>query len=197
MDTLLGKKARAAIEDLRRRYYVDPQHTTQVCRLALALFHQTMELHGLAPQARELLEAGALLHDLGRSQGDQGHHKRSRDLILEHGLPGFPLDELRTVACLARYHRKADPDPGHRSFNDLPEQLQEIVRRLAAILRIADGLDRAHESTVEEIRAEAAPGGWRIAVRQTRPSRMDIWGAERKAGLFEAVFGVKTEIAAE
>ena len=197
MDPLLNDETRAAMEALCARYDVDREHTRQVCRLALDLFDQTTELHGLAPQARELLEAGALLHDIGRARSDQRHHKNSRDLILEHGLPGLAEDELRMVACLARYHRKADPDPGHVFYKDLPAQSQEIVRRLAALLRIADGLDRAHESTVESVRAEAAPGGWRLVVRQKQLSRMDIWGAERKSGLFRAVFGTKTEIVAE
>ncbi len=175
---------------------IEPGHALQVCETALALFDQTMELHALGPRERVLLEAAALLHDTGYRIGVQRHHKHSRDVILGLELPGFSDEERTVVACIARYHRKADPKPEHTLFGALSETDQEIVRRLAALLRIADGLDRLHISSTQAVRVKREDTLVRILVDQRRPCPTDIWGGQRKCGLFERVFNVRVELIA-
>ena len=158
-----------ALRALAREIDLEPDHVFQVCKTALSIFDQTHELHLLGAAERPLLEAGALLHDCGFQRGPQRHHKHSRDLILELELPGFSDSEKKIVACVARYHRKAAPEPTHAVFRDLSPQEQAVVSRLAAILRVADGLDRLHVASAQSIRVEregeqpphhrAEPGG--------------------------------------
>ncbi|NTU51408.1 MAG: HD domain-containing protein, partial [Candidatus Aminicenantes bacterium] len=107
---------------LARDIDLEPDHVFQVCKTALSIFDQTGELHQLGAAERPLLEAGALLHDCGFQRGPQRHHKHSRDLILELELPGFSESEKKIVACVARYHRKAAPEPTHAVFRDLSSQ---------------------------------------------------------------------------
>lgn len=173
----------------------EPGHARHVRTLARLLFDQTKSLHGLGRRERRVLEAGALLHDTGLRRGVNRHHKHSRDIILDLDLPGFSEEEKAVIACLARYHRKAPPRPDHRVFRDLAPETQRTVRVLAAILRIADGLDRAHLAASRGLRVALNGTDCRIAVDQSAESQTDLWGAMRKRDLFEEVFGVRVEIA--
>ena len=119
------------------------------------------------------------------------HHKHTLRLIAESALPGFSPVEQQMVANIARYHRKAVPKPKHPAFGELDATQQAIVTRLAAILRMADGLDRAHEDAVEQLDASAtSPVHWLVEVRGDGDLAYATWGAERKAGLFEDTFDV-------
>lgn len=172
----------------------DPAHSIHVCALASQLFDATASLHAMGLRERILLQAAALLHDTGHSVDPLVHHKKSRDIILAERLTGFTKRDVRIVACVARYHRKAHPKPGHRVYVDLRPQDQQLVQRLAAILRIADGLDRSHTSSGRSLRFETTPLGYRIVISQCAPNEADLWGANRKRGLFEEVFGKPVEI---
>lgn len=187
----------AAAHRLMREQDPEPSHAEQVCRTSLSLFDQTKEIHGLGAEERRLLEAGALLHDIGYAKGAAGHHKASRDAILVARLEGFTAVELRIIACLARYHRKADPKPSHKVYCDLPESLRSVVCKLAALLRIADGLDRSHDASAQALRVEREGKKVRIWVSQEPVNELDIWGAERKRGLFESVYGCSVRIRGE
>jgi len=151
-------------------------------------------MHGLGPGEQRLLVAAALLHDVGWPVRPEAHHKGSRDLILKAPLAGFSEEERRMIACLARYHRKAHPSARHKVYRDLNQSAREKVRMLAAILRIADGLDRAHAATVKALEVCRDGQTLTIAVQQTPGCGIDLMGAERKKGLFEAVFGVDVVI---
>lgn len=175
----------------------NPEHATQVRAIALALFDETVELHGLDPAERRLLEAAALLHDIGHSMRRKPHHKASRDGILDAEFEEFTEREQRMIACVARYHRKAHPKRDHRIYRDLDPVDQVIVHALAAILRIADGLDRAHASSVAGVRARLVGDVLRITVTQRFPFEEDVEGGMRKRRLFEQTFGVTVEIEAE
>ncbi|MFW6163933.1 MAG: HD domain-containing protein [Planctomycetota bacterium] len=165
-------------------------HLEHVARLAVLLFDELAPLHGLGDRERELLCCAALLHDVGVSVRYKGHHKHSLRLILDNPLPGFSPDEMLLVANLARYHRKARPKAKHEHFQRLDEADQETVRRLAAILRLADGLDRAHEDAVEQVDAvRQSPVQWVIEVRGRGDLGYAVWAGERKAPLFEETFG--------
>ena len=186
----------ACAEELLQGVGVEVGHCRQVSRLAVALFEQTASLHGLNPEARALLACGGLLHDIGVSVTYQRHHKHSRDLILAAPLPALTPRETPIVANLARYHRKGHPSPEHAHFARLDPADRELVRKLAALLRIADGLDRTHTNAVTSLEAsQTRPGRWRISVEGRGALTAELWAArEKKAGLFEEVFGVRVAI---
>lgn len=183
-----------AAAEYARVHDEDPEHGAQVCRLAMRLFEQTKSLHNLTSRDKRLLAAAAFLHDLGWSTRPEAHHKGSRDIILEVSLTGFDQEEVKIIACLARYHRKAHPKEKHKIYRDLSETAREKVRKLAAILRIADGFDRAHAGTVKKLESRLDGDVLTIAVKQDPRSAIDIMGATRKKGLFEEVFGVDVVI---
>ena len=185
------------VEAAMRRHDADPAHALCVARLSTALFDALEEFHGLGGKARRILAAAALLHDTGYANRPLDHHKGSRDLIVGLDLEEFSQRERQQIACVARYHRKSHPKASHKVYRDLSAKDQGVVRRLAALLRIADGLDRLHGGRAVGVRFEGGRDGARLYVRQTQPDIEGLWAASRKARLFEEVFGTSLEIVAE
>jgi exopolyphosphatase/guanosine-5'-triphosphate,3'-diphosphate pyrophosphatase len=174
----------------------EPEHGRHVARLALTLFDALAPLHCLGPRERDLLHAGALVHDVGMSVSDRRHHKRSHELITTHSFRWWKSREVDFFALLARYHRKAGPCLKHGDYAALSKCDRDAVRKLAAILRLADGLDRAHLSTVQAIDVSCDSNAVWLRLQAYRDCGTEIWGAERKAGLFESVFSRRLYIEA-
>jgi len=164
------------------------RHCEQVARLATQLFNGLAERFGIASDGRELLEAAALLHDIGYIINHAKHHKHAYHLILHGDLQGFTQRELEIVACVARYHRKAFPSKRHSAFARLERSDRRMVRALAGILRLADGLDRTHTQRIGAVEASLHRGYVEFTVHARTDPRVEIWDAERKAGLFERAF---------
>jgi len=173
----------------------DVPHSEQVCRLALSLFDQLGGQLDLDPADRPLLEAAALLHDVGYHISHEQHHKHSHHLIAHADLPGFSASERRLIAAIARYHAGSLPKAKHEAMQGLDDAGQELVARLAALLRLADGLDRPHAQRVEGVTAEVRSD--RLLVRITGAGSLDVEAAAgiRKADLVERVWGLSVEIA--
>jgi exopolyphosphatase/guanosine-5'-triphosphate,3'-diphosphate pyrophosphatase len=167
------------------------RHTEQVARLATQLFDGLAERFGIVGEGRELLEAAALLHDIGYVINHAKHHKHAYHLILHGDLQGFTQRELEIVACVARYHRKAFPNKRHSAFARLERSDRRLVRALAGILRVADGLDRTHTQRIGAVESSLHRGYVEFTVHARTDPRVEIWDAERKAGLFGRAFDVE------
>ena len=180
---------RRSVLDLARRCNWDQAHHEQVARLCTDLFDQTLGLHGLGTEERELIEYGALLHDIGLHIAREGHHKHSQYLILNGNLKNFAPEEVRIIANIARYHRKAKPDPAaHPEYAVLSKRGKRVVNIGAALLRIADGLDRSHCGVVSGVRAKVGRHHVTITVQARGDAELELWGARRQMELFAEVF---------
>ncbi len=165
-------------------------------KLATSIYDQLakQKVIRLHRRVREVLEAAAILRDVGSVMNYNRHHRHSYHLILHSGLAGFTQEEIELIAVIARYHRKTKPSKSHEEFKRLTPENQETVSRLAGILRIADGLDRTHSRDVESVKVEVEEGTIRIlAMAKSNPTAC-IEGAQRKSDLFSDVFQVETVI---
>jgi exopolyphosphatase/guanosine-5'-triphosphate,3'-diphosphate pyrophosphatase len=183
---------RALDEACRRlgaRYEFDERHGRQVARLADQLFLDLAPLHGLGVDARRLLAAAALLHDIGGYISFENHHKHSQYLIAQSELPGVSPDEMQVVACVARYHRKRLPTVEHEPYARLDEAERGTVCRLAALLRVADALDRQHRDLVRSLRAAIGESEVTLRAEASGDLAVERWSLARKANLFADVFG--------
>ncbi len=180
----------AACSRLGRRYQFDEAHGERVARFALALFDDLFERHRMGERERLLLRASALLHDIGDFVRYDGHHKHSYYLIEHADVVGLSPEERSIVANVARYHRKSPPDPAHPNFRDLTKEARGKVRALAAILRIADALDREHLGKVESVRAVVEKGRFVLTVTGNTERELEEWTVRAKSGLFKDVFGL-------
>ncbi|MBI2403354.1 MAG: Ppx/GppA family phosphatase [Gemmatimonadetes bacterium] len=173
-----------------RRCRSNERHCAHTAELALALFEQLRDTYRLPDDARDLLQAATLLHDIGYLINHAKHHKHAYHLIMHGDLAGFTAREVELIANVARYHRRALPKRSHQNLARLDREDQRLVRQLAGILRVADGLDRTHTQAVAGVRCQVSGRGARLEVLASRSPRVELWDAERKAGLFEKAFGV-------
>lgn len=173
-------------ETLLARHEREPEHPRQVARLALELHDALRPIHGQGARERGLLGCAALLHDIGWSVSGpdgKGHHKASARLIRESTWEALTPVEVRCVAAVARYHRKALPDPEHEDLRGLPAGDQARVAWMAACLRTADGLDRRHLQAVDSVSARPAGGGIELQVVARRTINEELAAADRKSDL--------------
>jgi exopolyphosphatase/guanosine-5'-triphosphate,3'-diphosphate pyrophosphatase len=179
---------RRSVIDLARRCNWQQAHSEQVAKLSVRLFDQLKSLHGLGARQRELIEYGALLHDIGWLVGRKKHHKHSMYLILHGNLEPFSPREIRLMGNITRYHRKAFPRGSHRSYGKLREKDRQIVRVGAALLRIADGLDRSNSAVITELRCRIRDRKVDILVKARGDAELEIWSARSRSQLFAKVF---------
>ena len=172
---------------LARSSEYEEGHTQQVTRLALRLFDELKLVHGLGPRERYWLQCGALLHDIGLIEGVQGHHKASLRIILDSPILTFDKKERLIIGSIARYHRAALPQERHRHFAALKPGLRRIVRILAAILRVADGLDYTHQSLVTDLSCVLSPKQVLIRCAVKGPAEEERQRALQKGDLLEEV----------
>ena len=187
---------RSSVLRLARGCNWDEGHSRQVARLALSLFDQTLPLHDLSPTDRELLENASLVHDIGEHVATESHHKHTAYLVQHGRLRGFSPDEVGELAALARYHRGGDPRPSHEPYASLRPERQPQVARLAALLRVADGLDRGRSAAVGDIEVVIDGSRARVNVWGNGDIDVDLWGGRRKRELFERLFDRRLEVVA-
>src|SRR4029079_7111634 len=131
------------------------------------------------------LEVAALLHDIGCQINLRARHRHTYQLLRRSELQGFTPQETRLIALVARYHRKSPPTRRQRAYAGLSRPLRRTVRVLAAILRLADGLDRGHAQNVCYLRPHWSPGRCQIELVTRNDPELEVWGAMRMARLFE------------
>ncbi len=188
--------------DIRRRSVVElgercrwyPAHAEHVARLALSLFDQSRAIHGLGDRAREWLEFAALLHDVGGHISYLNHHKHSYYLIREGGLRGFEPEEVEAIALLARSHRRGRLKKSNGSLLSLPPSGRRAVRVGAAILRIAESLDRSHGQVVGQVEVQLADHDCRLVLHSQGPAELERWAASRHLAPLEKVLGRKVAV---
>jgi exopolyphosphatase / guanosine-5'-triphosphate,3'-diphosphate pyrophosphatase len=188
-------KARQMLSGTRvfaRRLDSDRRHAEHIRELSLQLFDQLQPVHHLAAEARVLLESAALLHDVGHTISNKGHHKHGEYLALNGDIAGLENRDRNILAAAVRYHnRKAEPSNNHPAYGALNNSDQRLARRLAAILRIAEGLDHSHRQRVGAIHAKFQRGAVGLQIIARGDAAEDIRDANRSAELFEHEFHVR------
>jgi exopolyphosphatase/guanosine-5'-triphosphate,3'-diphosphate pyrophosphatase len=161
-----------------------------VATLALGMFDElaSLGLHAGDPVERELLWAACMLHDIGMSVDYDDHHRHSRYLILNAGLPGFSPVEVATIAQAARYHRKGMPDPG-----PLAALFQEPdvarLERCSVLLRLAEDLERSRDQLVKGTELAVRNGEVTLHLQASGETAVPRWAASRERELFARAFG--------
>ncbi len=182
--------ARSAL-DLARKYQTDEAHVKHVAMLAGVLFKELAGEHELAPRYELLLNITALVHDVGLFISSRSHHKHSMYLIQNSEILGLNRGDIMLISLVARYHRRACPKPLHEFYSTLSRNDRVIVSKLAAILRVADALDRSHVQRIAAIKCLRAGETLVIIAPRAGDMTVEQLALEQKADLFENVYGMK------
>ncbi|QQS25487.1 MAG: Ppx/GppA family phosphatase [Actinomycetota bacterium] len=190
--------ARRSVRQLAERCDDDVRHSAHICNLALQLYDATQLLHGLDDASRDLLEAAALLANVGLVISHSKHHLHSYYVIRNSELVGFTDREIELIALVARYHRKSAPKPSHAEFAQLAAEDQRRVKVLAGVLRVAIGLDRSHDGRVQALVVTRNDRTLRIEVvaGAGTDTELEVYAASERTGLLAEVLDVGVEVTA-
>jgi len=168
-----------------------------VTRFATQLFDDLLAVHAFGDRDRLLLRAAAVLHDIGDYIHYSGHHKHSYYLIQHADIMGITPEERAIVANVARYHRKGPPDTAHANFRELSKEARGKVRGLAAILRLADALDREHRQKIESVRAaiDRDAGKVTLFLHGSDDRELEEWTVGAKDSLWRDEYDLDVAIA--
>jgi exopolyphosphatase/guanosine-5'-triphosphate,3'-diphosphate pyrophosphatase len=179
---------------LAERYQSDPGHGTHVGNLCARLFDELADLHQLSHHDALLLQVAAILHEVGTYVSPRAHHKHSEYIILNSEVFGLDRLDVTLVALVARYHRHSGPVLDHPSYAALSTDDRIRVTKLAALLRVADALERTHAQRVSQIEIRRDAGKLRLRLPGLADAAVERLAMTSKADLFEQVFGLAVVI---
>jgi exopolyphosphatase/guanosine-5'-triphosphate,3'-diphosphate pyrophosphatase len=177
-----------------RKARSNERHCEHVAILALQLFDGVKNRFGLPGSSRDLLQAAALLHDVGYLISHSKHHKHAYHLIMHGDLPGFTPQEVELIANIVRYHRRAFPRKRHENLAYLDGADRRLIGKLSGILRIADALDRTHSQSVTALKLRVLHGRVRVNLEANAFPEIEQIDAGRKSDLFRNAFGTDVEL---
>jgi exopolyphosphatase/guanosine-5'-triphosphate,3'-diphosphate pyrophosphatase len=190
VDKDLHNVAIQSARKLAERCDEDPAHSLNVCRLSCMLFDELSNLYELDPHHRLYLEAAAVLANVGLVVSHAKHHLHTYYIVRNADLVGFTDHEIELVAQIARYHRKSEPKTQHAAFAALPEADQTTVRLLAAILRVAIGLDRTHDGRTTSVSIVQKESSLQIVLASESRADLDLnlYATQQRTSLLADVF---------
>jgi len=176
---------------LGHKYGFDERHGKQVADLSIRLYRELQADHQLDVRCERILRLAAILHEVGLFINTRSHHKHSMYIILNSDLFGLSRADMNLIALVARYHRRAAPQPYHEGYTLLSRDDRMVVSKLAAILRVADAMDRNHMQQVRELSFTRVHGQFTIFVHDVEDLSLERIALREKGSLFEEVYGMK------
>jgi exopolyphosphatase/guanosine-5'-triphosphate,3'-diphosphate pyrophosphatase len=181
-------------ETLATKYHCDMKHAQHVATLSLQLFDAFQNEHRLAPRHRLLLHVAGLVHEVGGFINGRAHHKHGYYILANSEIFGLRGGEQEIVANVARYHRRNTPRPSHAPYMSLPRERRVVVCKLAALLRIADALERGHNQQVRKITVQRQGDEVVLHIEGATDLALERKALENKVNLFEDIYGMHVRV---
>jgi exopolyphosphatase/guanosine-5'-triphosphate,3'-diphosphate pyrophosphatase len=178
-----------AATDIGVKYKTDRKHAQHVAAMAQQLFRELQPMHALDTKYELVLRVAAILHEVGMFISPREHHKHSLYVLLNTEIFGLSSSERMMVALLARYHRRYNPDASHPHFSDLTREQRLVIFKLAALLRIADALDRSHAQRIRTIQLRPEAGRLVIVTPGVEDTTVEQLAINSKCDLFREIYG--------
>ena len=175
--TDLSRQIITSAKNLGKKYHYDETHALTVAQICTKLFDLLKDDHGLGPRERLLLEVSGILHDIGMFISPTSHHKHSSYLVNSADIFGLRKAEKDIVSNVVRYHRRSAPKPTHVQYMSLPRVDRAIVSKLAAILRIAEAMEKSHQQRLRDFTLTKNGGAYTLWV----PDELEDISMEREA----------------
>lgn len=184
-----------SVDNTLKNFEMNLDHCHHVKKLALALFDQTRELHGLGAKERRLLAVGALLHDVGMHIDYYNHHKHGFYLTLNARLNGLRNRERVMCAYIVGMHRETGLKEDWKQYSMLmDERDMEIIRKISLFVRIAEKLDRSETASIHDLTCYITEEDVQVMVHTTHSSELEIISAMTFTKEFKKLFNRKLYI---
>lgn len=177
-----------------QHYHYDAKHAAQVELLALAIFDKIARDYGMGPRERLLLRGAALLHDVGKYINMRSHSRYSYDLIMSTDILGFSNRDKRVIALASYYHANKLFDTSNTRAPRVPAELAPLVAKLAAIVRLADALDRSYKQKIRRCVVSLHDKVLTVAVESQANLTLEDWTFAAKSDVFTAVYGLEARL---
>jgi len=181
----------ASAWEMMRRYQADANHASAVESYALQIFDSLKKVHGFSSRERRLLQAAAILHDIGKFVNSKYHDIYACHILMDSNIIGLSGAEMALIGNIARYHSGAVPSMSHAEWAELSSEARLTASKLAAILRLADALDRSHLQKFSEIEIKQKDNELVITGRTDRETALEEWTFGYKSEFFTEVFGLR------
>jgi exopolyphosphatase/guanosine-5'-triphosphate,3'-diphosphate pyrophosphatase len=189
-DDYVSQIVNSALE-VGRKFSFDESHALHVAEIASILFTALQNEHALNNRYKLLLKIASLLHDIGSYISVRSHHKHSHYLIQNSELFGLNRKDIQIIALIARYHRRSTPKPIHAEYMSFDHESRLIIVKLAAILRVADALDRSNNHRIKEISCSKKKDTLLITIPDIEDISLEQLALQSKGTMFEDVYGMK------
>jgi len=193
-DEEFGDSVIQSARTISEKYRCDQAHAEHVTSLAVRLFDELRDVHRLDLRDRLLLRVAGVLHEAGVYVSGRAHHKHSYYLISNAEIFGLNAEEVQIVALVARYHRRGTPKATHVEYISLPRESRMVVSKLAAILRVADAMDRGHAQQVRDLHIERGADEMVIYIPGAVDLTLERRAMAKKADLFEDIYGMAVRL---
>ncbi|GHV40822.1 exopolyphosphatase [Spirochaetia bacterium] len=177
--------------NLGRKYHYDENHSRHVASFCMTLFDALTREHGMNRRERMMLEAAAILHDIGMFVRSSTHQMHGQYIVANSEIFGLRRDDLDIISNVVRYHRGAPPNESDIEYIALDREERVLVLKMVSILRVADSLDRGHSQHIRNITVEKRGEILALQTQGVHDLSLELTGLEEKAGMFQDVFGYK------
>jgi exopolyphosphatase/guanosine-5'-triphosphate,3'-diphosphate pyrophosphatase len=181
----------ASAVNLGRKFHFDETHSQHVARLCMILFDALANVHGMNRRQRVMLETAAILHDIGGFIKTSSHNKHGQYIVANSEIFGLPRDELDIIANVIRYHHGDSPSVSDINYISLQRDERILVLKMAAILRVAEALDRGHSQQIKDLTVERRAETVALHTHGGHDISLELMGIEENADLFQHTFGYK------
>ena len=181
----------ASVVNLGRRYHIDESHCRHVAAFCMIIFDALAQEHGMNRRERVILEAAAMLHEIGMFIRASGHNRHGQYIVANSDIFGLKREELDIIGNVIRYHRGAPPSSTDMDYIALQSEERILVLKMASILRVADALDRGHTQHIKRITVEKKKETVVLHTEETGDISLELLGLEEKSSLFQDVFGYR------
>lgn len=191
-----AKEIISATQFIGEKHNYDAIHSASVSKYAVELFDKLKNIHKLGYKARTILELAGYLHDVGQFISTRKHHKHSMYIVENSLIPGLSEQNRKILALLCRYHRKSPPKTSHMDYVNLRTDERVLVCKLAAILRVADALDRSHQNRIK-IKRLSFEDDQTMTIHITSKANditLEQWAVKKKCDMFTDTFGLKVKV---
>ncbi|MFR4968099.1 MAG: exopolyphosphatase [Lactobacillus kalixensis] len=189
-------------QNMAARYLVDPDHASTIQKFAVHIFDRLRNVHLLPEKDRLLLSLAATVADIGSFVNQVCRYEQSAEIVDANKLIGLSDRDNEIVSEICRYQttdeNPSQPDIGGYHYRQLDPQIQLEVVKLSAILRIATALDASHKQKIKKIVISLKKDNQLIIRAKTNADiTLERWSFNKRAQLFEDVFGIKVSLKQE
>ena len=188
----LEQEQLSLLYSIGERYQYDEAHSLQVAKLALAMFDKLGKHHGLDSHSRILLQATALLHDIGKYVSLRSHSLYSYMLIMSCDILGFSEMDKKIVALASYYHaHRLFSGKRHAEVEEMSPEIMPLVAKIAALVRLADAMDRSYKQKIKSCRVNVKNGVMKVEAVTLEDLTIEEWTFASKSSFFEEVYGLQ------